>query len=283
MSNRLRISMIDTVGFVDKGDNPEADIVFFKREPAAEPSPMEKFMSFLKRVARLEEHEVEQLLARGVDGSSLINDGDPNSNGESQMTFDVSKLDDDARAAFDAAVASAVEAEMAKGDDHIEEEMMQDLPEAVAKRMDEFQKAIDAAEARADKAEEQVQKMVEEAQRSEYIAKAARLNLPGAAADDFAEILRKADSSLNAEERAKFHEVLKSASAAITEGALLQEVGQGGRGSTTVEAEVAGLALEVQKANPTLTLEQARGKVWQQRPDLFQKYRSERALNSTED
>jgi hypothetical protein len=229
----------------------------------------------------MEKHEVEELLADGVDGGSDFNDGDPNSNGESQMTFDVSKLDDDARAAFDAAVAAAVEAQTAEVE--LDEEILDELPEAVTKRMDEFQKAIEAAEARAEKAEEQVQKMVDEAERSAYIAKAARLDLPGAAADDFAEILRKAENALTEEEREKFEGVLKGASAAIREGALLQEMGRGGRGSTSVESEVSALAIEVQKANPTLTLEQARGKVWQDRPDLFQKYRNERSLKPTED
>jgi hypothetical protein len=273
--------MIETVGFVDKGDNPEADIVFFKRKEEESEGLMDKVMALLRRLSRMEKHEVEELLADGVDGGSDFNDGDPNSNGESQMTFDVSKLDDDARAAFDAAVAAAVEAQTAE--EEFDEEILDELPEAVTKRMDEFQKAIEAAEARAEKAEEQVQKMVDEAERSAYIAKAARLDLPGAAADDFAEILRKAENALTEEEREKFEGVLKGASAAIREGALLQEMGRGGRGSTSVESEVSALAIEVQKANPTLTLEQARGKVWQDRPDLFQKYRNERSLKPTED
>jgi len=280
MPQRLRVEEIMTVGFVEKGDDPEAEIVFFKRrrDDQSKGSAMEKFRDFLKKLglnAGLTEDEVEELLADEAEGGSDT-DGGLNDNGDSHMTFDVEKLDAEARAAFDAAVEAAVEARIEEGLEGEEEEILDDLPEPVQKRLDDFQKAIDAAEKRAEAAENRANALVEQREREEYIQKAASLDLPGAPAEDFAEILRKAQGSLTDEEREKMDEILGAASAAIREGEMLKELGSGGRGPTTVEAEAEAIAKQFMEADKALTFDLAKAKVWEQRPDLYRRYRKER-------
>lgn len=279
MPQRLKVEEILTVGFVDRGDDPEAEIVFFKRKPDEAPAPKEGGVkALIAKIAEklgIEKNEVEELLADGAEGGSS-NDGGPNSNGESDMTFDVSKLDDEARAAFDAAVEAAVNERLA-AEDEGGDDLPPDLPESVTKVLGDFQKQLDAANARADKAEEKHNALVEKQERQRYIAKAASFQLPGAEPDDFAEILRKAESALTTDEVEKLDSILKAASAAVE--ASLGETGRGGVGSTSVDAEVETLAKAYREQDPSLTMEMAQGKVWQSRPDLYRKYREERAAN----
>jgi hypothetical protein len=282
---RLRVEEIMTVGFVEKGDDPEAEIVFFKRRPDEQKrGSMDKFKNFLKTLGLrvgMSEEEVEGLLADEAEGGSE-NDGGLNpDNGDSHMTFDVNKLDDEQRNAFDQAVEAAVEARLAKGTE--EEELPEDMPETVQKAFDDVQKRLEAAEDRAKEAEGRVVAMDERREREAYIQKAQSLGLPGAPADDFAEILRKAQGALTDEERDKMDEILNASANAIREGDLLKEVGNGGRGPTSVEGEVETLAKALMEKDPAMTREAAEGQVWKDRPDLYTRYRNERPTTNRGD
>lgn len=280
--NRLHVDEILTVGFVDKGDDPEAELVFFKRHEEKN-GPMDKFMKMLRGLGKnagMSDTEVDKLLADGVDDSST-NDGDLNKNGDGHMTLDVTKLEGADKEAFDAAVADAVTAKLAaENDDDVK---LDELPEAVAKRLTDAEDVAKAASERAEAAEVRIQKLEDEKERSRYITKAASLDLPGAPADDLAEILRKADGALSEEEREKFDEILKSASKAIAEGALYGEIGSGGGSETSTMGEVRELAKALQAEDPKLSYQMAEAKVWEARPDLYNKHRRETPARTVED
>lgn len=193
------------------------------------------------------------------------------------MTFDVNKLDDEQKAAFDEAVEKAVKERLAAegGGDGADDVNLDDVPEPVAKAMASMSEALEKAQQRAESAEEAINKMREEQERARYIRKAAQLGLPGTTADDFGEILRKAEANLTEEERETFEETLRTAGAAAA--AAMEELGAGGHGTTSVEEEVEALAKKLQEEDPTLTADVAKAKVWDSRPDLYKRYRQEAA------
>ena len=283
MPQRLRIKRIDTVGFVDKGDDPEATVVFWKRadDVDKEESPMKNFFKALAEKVGMTSDEAEQLLADDGAGSGS-NDTGGADDGAKQME-DLTKLQADLDAAktrADEAEAKAAELEKLLAE-ATEPDPVPDpdpeVPEAVQKHLDGLQK-------RADEAEAKLAKEIDRRETETYIAKAKTLtDLPGANPDDFAGILRKIDGALDDDERAKFDEVMKGANAAVKAGALYKEIGEGGRGATSVEGEVATLAETIQKANPGMSAQVARGEVWKQNPALLTAYEAERKAAITKE
>lgn len=275
---RLFVDEIDTVGFVDKGDDPEASVVFYKRRDGDDPphktGAMDTIKNFLRALglkSGMNEDEVEKLLADGADGGS-DDDGGSNHNGDGHMTFDVNNLDDEARAAFDAAVEKAV-ADRLK-DDSDDDKLPTDVPEAVTKQFEAMKDSIAKANDRADQAEARIQKLLDQQERDAYIAKAKSLDIPGASPDDFADILRKAEGALDEDERQKFTDVLKTVSEAARSSDMFKELGSDDDQPNDAEAEVAALVKQYREEDPTLTEQLARGMVWQNRPDLLKKTRS---------
>jgi len=276
MPSRLRVEEILTVGFVDKGDDPEAEIVFFKSKDGDVDDKRSIIQKFLGLIG-LKDDEVEKLLADGADDSS-INDGDPNPDGDGPMTFDVSKLDEAGKAAFDAAVEAAVTARV-NGEEV--NDLPSDLPEPVMKAFNDLTALVEKANTRAETAEAAVAKLVDQGERAEYIAKAEALGLPGGNPDDFADILRKAEAGMTDEEREKFNEVMQGASAVIKASALLRPAGRDGIGDTSVAAEVEELAKSFRQDDPSLTTQMSRAKVWASRPDLYAQHRAENPLTGS--
>jgi hypothetical protein len=289
MPQRLRIKRIDTVGFVDKGDDPEAAVVFWKRAPEKETGTMHTFWKAMAEKVGISSAEADKLLADSApeDGSG----NDPaHSDGGQHMSEELTKLKADVEALTkraEDAEAEAVEAKekaaeleelLAKATEPDVPDPEPDVPEAVAKAMDDLEK-------RAKEAEEKLNKEIDRRETQQFIAKAETFgHLPGANPDDFAGILRKIDAALDEDERTKFDEILTAANKAVQTGELYKEVGSGGRRATSVEGEVAKLAEEMQKANPGMSAQVARGEVWKARPELVKAYDAERrALTSKED
>jgi hypothetical protein len=285
MPQRLRIKRIDTVGFVDKGDDPEAAVVFWKRaDPDAEESGAmhKKFWTAVAEKLGFSAAEADELLAESAPEGGSGNDP-AHSDGGQHMSEELTKLKADVEAltkrAEDAeAKATELEELLAKATEPEPVVEEPEVPEAVAKAMGDLEK-------RAQEAEEKLNKEIDRRETETFIAKAKTYgHLPGANPDDFAGILRKIDGALDEDERAKFDEILKAANEAVQTGELYKEIGSGGRGVTSTEGEVAKLADEIQKEHPHLSAQAARGEVWKKRPDLLAAYEAERrALTTKED
>lgn len=244
---------------------------------------MEKLLAFLKALglkSGMPEDEVEKLLAGTAEGGSDddILGGDKGGT----MPFDVTKLDQEAQDAFAAleterndAVAEIVT--LKEGGDKKVEKLPDDVPDNIAKLFEGLEARLEKSDERATEAEATVTKMVDAQIDREFIAKTAKLtSMPGVSPDDFAGVYRKAVEGMTDEEVVKFEEVMTAANAAIEKGSLFAEVGRGGQGVTSTQAEVKALADEFKKADPTLTDDMARAKVWESRKDLYAKYEAER-------
>ena len=219
MPQRLRVKRIMTVGFVDKGDNPPADLVFWKRKPdETGDSPMLKFWKAIAEKLGMKPDEVDKLLAdAGADGGGDNGDG---ATGDVNMT-DLEKLQaqfDELKESTDALEKRAKDAEAkveelekaAAGNGDGDGDGSGDPPELP----EEVQKQMTDLEKRAVDAESRVQKLEDDAANKEYIAKARGYSdLPGMNPDDFGTILRKIDDALEPDERTTFHEMLKSSAA----------------------------------------------------------------------
>jgi len=258
---------------------------------------MDKIQKMLKALglrAGISEAEVDKLLDDdGADDGSGSLSGTDHDGGD--MPFDITKLDDEARAAYEAMEARAVaaEAEVTKTDDADDAdaaaaELLKELPESVRKRFEDLEKRTTDAEAKTTALETDIAKRDDDAERDKFIKKAGELEgLPGVNPDDFADVLRKAYDGLDAEHATKLDNVLKAAAAQLAASKLLEEFGNGGHGASPgVEAEVEELAKAKITADPSLSPQLARGQVWKDRPDLLHKHEAARLASlglTTED
>lgn len=311
---RLFITRLDSVGFVDKGDDPKAEIVFSKRhtdkrirETAAgkfevmtadgsrvlgthdtrlaaenqlaaietnkkEPNMLKRLLKAVGLSSGMAESDIDKLLAdEGARGGS--DDDSGADTGGDMPEFDIKKLDDEAKAEFeklqgDLATALAKIEELDKAGEGGDDDDL-DIPDAVQKLMDATQKRADEAEAR-------VTKLEDDKESERFIAKAAAYNQLGTSPDDFAPVLRKIAGALEAEEFKKFEEMLNAANAKIREGALYKAAGAGGQSTdTSVSAEIREKVEELQKADPNLSDQVARGQVFKAHPLLRQQHSAE--------
>lgn len=264
MPQRLHVRQLQTVGFVDKGDDPEAEIVFFKRADLDEPKPkggepdglFRKFLNALGLGDDFAEDDVKKLLDRGG----------TNNEGDQTMTFDIEKLDDTAQAEFEKLQSRIEELEKAlaevtdEGDD-----------DDVTKGMsDEVRAAFEKEREEREKTEKRLQDLLDSQERDRFIAKARTLDLP---ADDFADILRKTAGALEEEEFTKLEERIKALNKQVAESALYRTFGGGGGEPTTTEAEVEKRAREImtEKGWGEREFSRAKGIVLKNDPALRQK------------
>lgn len=140
------------------------------------------------------------------------------------------------------------------------------IPESVQKAMDE-QSALIKKQA------EDIAKMRENEENREYVAKAAAYgNLP-IKAEELGPILKSA-SAMPEAQRKELERLLKAADAAFVE--LTKMKGNSGDGSATgAYDQLMGLAKELKKADPKMTIEKAFTKVCEDNPELYRKHREE--------
>lgn len=149
----------------------------------------------------------------------------------------------------------------------------------------ELQKQLEERTKEAEAAVAEVVKIRTMRRREGFIKRAQELSkLPGAPADDFAEILDAIDAGLHAvaPEKAekwfaKFNQLLSSWNAIVSKSAILETYGKSGsapfRGAL---AQLQMLGKELQEKDPKLTKEQAFAKAMDENPDLYRKYQTEK-------
>lgn len=184
-------------------------------------------------------------------------------------TLDASKLDPAVKAhieAQDVAIAT-LKAELAAKAEP--EDVFKGISAEVRKRIEDTERRAKDAEAKAD---------AETARRleSEWVTK-ARSDFPKLAAkpEEFGLVLKRAESSLPAEDFAEIQRVLKAMGAQIAENDVLTNAigGSGEVGDTT--QKINALAQELVSKGAVKTIEQARVQVRQNNPDLARTERAE--------
>lgn len=297
--NRLHVKRLNTVGFVDKGDDPKAEIMFFKRkiekgikeeggkfcvydesgkkmgehetreQAEAQMRAMEGHKGMDKGlVARvlkalgLQGNEVDKLLADGAEAAANGQEKTAPTPTEEATMFDVTKLPTEAQAEFK------------KLSDKVKELEGKLNPPAPAPLPADVQKRIDETEKRAKDAEERVQKLEDQRENETYMAKAKALDLNQ---DDFGPILRKMAKALTAEEMKTVETTFRGLAEQARQAGLFKEIGRGGTGAATeVEAKVNDLVKAAREKNPTWSHERAHGEIMKSHPDLLRALESER-------
>ena len=257
MAQRIRIRKIKTVGLVDKGDDPEAQVVLLKRKGEEEGEVMdspEKASLYQKII-----HAVGGAL--GLDAET-VEELSP-SGEEEEVEMAEYKREDlpqealDELADLEAKVADLTAKLEADPDEPVEP--VEEVSEAVAKRLD------DAAK-RADDAEKKIKALEDEKRLDTYKVKADAITLPGFT--DFGEILMKCADALGGDFE-KLEQVLTAADTAIKTGPLFKEVGRVGSGYGSKAEEVDAEVAKIRTADPTLSVEQAKRRVAKQNPKLW--------------
>lgn len=117
------------------------------------------------------------------------------------------------------------------------------------------------------------------ARRREKFIKAVQplTDLPGAPADDFAEIVEKCESALTPKQFEKLFTLLTSWNAILAKSKIFEEIGRTEIGAFTgAEGQLHALAKELQAANPKLSYPKAYTQATLEHPELYKRYRAEK-------
>ena len=135
-------------------------------------------------------------------------------------------------------------------------------------------KMMEDAEKRAKDAENLAKSLQEKADNEQYLAKAAKLAVPGSNPEEIAAMMKSMAS--DPEALAKFEAMLAATNEQIAKGALFSEAGRsGGMPAGNTVAKVEALAKEMVQKDSGLTKEMALAKVWNEHPELYAEYENE--------
>lgn len=241
--HRLSNMSLDFVSLVSAGDNPEAHVVISK---AAPDNKQEDDMGDLISKDDLAPEVVAYIEGLETDNADLTKSLE-----EAETTTETLKAD--LKKAEDSGLIVKSEAEQF-------EALLEKADPAV--RVLLKKQADDLAAAQKIAKEERDERISKE-----FVSKAATMPMLAEKTDEFGALLHKAADALPAEDFAALEAVLKTANEQIAQGNLFAEIGKAG--STTMSASVEAAASEIQKAEPTLTREQAIAKAYETNSDLL--------------
>lgn len=152
-----------------------------------------------------------------------------------------------------------------------------DLEAQLAKVRGELGAELESRTKELEASKAETEKIRKQRRRERFIKRAEELEyLPGAKADDFAEILDTVNAAIPEKLFTKFNNLLTSWNTVIEKNdVLFREIGREGGNMgmlSGVQAQVDVLAQEKMSADPKLTKPQAIDKVLREKPDLYHKY-----------
>lgn len=160
----------------------------------------------------------------------------------------------------------------------------QEAEKALTLERAELQKQLEDRTKEVETARAEVVKIRTQRRRENFLKRAHELTgLPGAAADDFGELLDMVEAGLHAAAPekaekyfAKLNQLLSSWNAIVGKSAILESVGRSVSGPFRgAMAQMTMLAKELAAKDPKFTYEQAFAKVMQDHPELYRKYQTE--------
>lgn len=246
--SKLKELRFTAIGLVDKGANQAAHIVLLKRDTEGAMTDVEKKTADEKSAKDLA--EAQAALKSATDELTALK-------ASGGMTSDLDTL----------------------------KKQYAETEKMLTKERGELQEQIIKAQKDADDARAEVLKIKTQRRRENFIKRAHELTgLPGAPADDFAEILDAIDAGLHqvAPEKAekffnKFNQLLTSWNAIVGKSAILEQIGRSVTGPFRgAQAQLDHLAKELQGKDPKLTYAQAYSKVMTENPELYRKYQTEK-------
>lgn len=253
MPNLLKTNLIEAVGFVDAGANPDSDILIWKRG-VADPTSVQP------------------------------------EKGEGKMPFDINSLPEEAQTEFqslesriaeleEAATTNATELEVAQkaaaeavsnadggtdGGDPVLKKLDDEVREQVEKRIAEAEKRADEALAKAD-----VERKERLIAKCEAEAKDNYSRIPG---DDVAKgkVLYEIDENLSEDTAKGLREMLSAANGLIEAGGITEEIGKGGGDKTQTNWDsLVAKANDLVSKGEFETREQAIDHIYSTEPDLI--------------
>lgn len=152
-----------------------------------------------------------------------------------------------------------------------------DLEAQLAKVRTELGSELEAREKELKASREETEKIRKQRRRERFIKRAEELEyLPGAKADDFAEILDTVNAAIPEKLFTKFNNLLTSWNTVIEKNdVLFREIGREGGNMgmlSGTQAQVDVLAQEKMSADPKLSKAQAIDRVLKEKPELYHKY-----------
>ncbi|MFA6044769.1 MAG: hypothetical protein WC718_07280 [Phycisphaerales bacterium] len=237
----LRVKRIDTIGLVDRGDNPEADIVFWKRDPGTAPVPG--------------------------------NDPDAARAAEPGTADEVRHMEDLEKAQADATAARA-EADALRA----EAQAKVDAEAAALAKVAEREAEIAKRDERIAELEKREREAVEKAERDALAIRFAKGgDLGHVTGEGRTDVLLTVKRAVDADTWTAVETMLKAASAQIEKGGLFKEIGTGAAADgETAWGVIQARAAEIVTKGEAPTLEQAIEKVTRADPALAMRYEDER-------
>lgn len=219
----------DFVSLVPRGDDPMAQVVISKADPALSINDKETD----DMGVQINKSELAPEVVQYIEELESEND-------------ELSK-----------ALLEADDASIAKSDE----------AELLAKADPAVRRLIEAQNARLVEAENIAKAEKDARLEREFIAKAETLPNVGEDRSEFGGLLRRISESISKEDAEALDKVLTAANVAIEKSALFGEKGRAGEHTISASAQAA--AEDIRKADPTLTIEQAQARAFEQNPDLF--------------
>lgn len=305
MPHRLFDFKMDEGSLVDSGAHPEARVLIFKRDPEAEMQPAPSDLTTdasdtsekkKPRFDRPKRPKKNRGFVTDKDGDGIVSreetlDADTRGEDEDDMG-DKTKVEKSEFEGLDPEVAEYItslegyadtlEARVAKaegGDPDDSGEGGESQVEEVLKSLDPVSRAaVEAAISKADDLEAALQAEVSKRERIEEqrlteefteVAKSYRHIPVGKSVEEFGEVLKQV-SKAAPEQYEVLKGVLDAADSALgTNDYIFTEVGKRGTGDNTGDAVEAAAQEMVSKSNGELTIEEARVKVFEERPELY--------------
>ena len=256
MAKTLRNLKVTAVALVDKGANQAADIVLFKRRQDPPPATVTTgdgaVVVDIKETAPMPENDVAKELA---DTQAKL----------AQSQAEVAALKESPVSPPTLAVAK-VEFEKTKAE--------------LEKSRAELQKQLEVAQQELEDSRAEVEKIQRSRRREQFIKMAQGFkSLPGAGADDFAEILEASQAALTEKQFRTLQTRLTSWDKVMEKSRVFEEIGRAGgdlAALTGPEGRLHAIAKDLQAQNPKLSYEQAYARAMTENPDVYKQYRAEK-------
>jgi hypothetical protein len=254
----LKLDQVEALSIVDKGANPAAKVVLFKR---ADPTIIDRVVAAVRKAF----------------------EGDTMPDKEMQKSPDMmaaieGKLSPEEMAYLKELMAKPtekpeVEVEMAAKPEEAPKDggvpvalpKSPEVPEDVKKRLDEGQAAIvELAKMRDEKETIEFEKRAEQ-----YAA------LPGMSTKDLGAVLKRASKQLDKADFESLEKSLKCAAEAVKKSGVLGEVGTGAPGDGSAKSRIESIAKRYMEADAKLSRAEATTRAMESNPELYREYKAE--------
>ena len=253
----LKNFFVKFVSVVDKGDNPEADVVMFKNKDKKGGARMKTFEELLKELSE-EDAKVIKEAVEGKDEKFIELEKTNKELEEANKELEKNQKDPEGK------------------EDEGKEDLLKNANPELQKMVEDLKKEVMDNKKEADELKKENEKKAVELRKEALSKEAEKFENIGATKEDLVEIFTKIDETGDDELMEKIKAVLSADNTALEGNALVKAVGSDRDPvDKTATEEVEEKAQELMKSNKELTIEQAKAKVVKSDSKLYDKYLKE--------